>query len=110
MPKRVAIARALIMDPHLILYDEPTSELDPMSALTIAEEIVEMNCQLGTTSLVVTHDRELGLGIADRLGILFDGELLQIGSPDEIRQSRHPRIREFLEVDFRLKNPAKKAS
>lgn len=102
MRKRVAIARALVMEPHLILYDEPTSELDPLSAFTIAEEIVQLNHRTGATSVVVTHDRDLGLGIADRLGILFDGELLQVGTPDEIRQSTHPLIKKFLGVDFRL--------
>ncbi len=102
MRKRVAIARALVMEPHLILYDEPTSELDPLSAFTIAEEIVELNRRTGATSVVVTHDRELGLGIANRLGILFDGELLQVGTPDQIRQSSHPLIKKFLGVDFRL--------
>jgi phospholipid/cholesterol/gamma-HCH transport system ATP-binding protein len=102
MRKRVAIARALVMEPHLILYDEPTSELDPLSAFTIAEEIVQLNRRTGATSIVVTHDRDLGLGIADRLGILFDGELLQVGTPDEIRQSTHPQIKKFLGVDFRL--------
>jgi len=102
MRKRVAIARALVMEPHLILYDEPTSELDPLSAFTIAEEIVELNRRLGTTSVVVTHDRDLGLGIGERVGLLFDGELLQIGTPDEIRRSQHPQIKKFLGVDFRL--------
>ena len=102
MRKRVAIARALVMEPHLILYDEPTSELDPLSAFTIAEEIVELNRRTGATSVVVTHDRELGLGIANRLGVLFDGELLQVGTPDQIRQSSHPLIKKFLGVDFRL--------
>jgi phospholipid/cholesterol/gamma-HCH transport system ATP-binding protein len=102
MRKRVAIARALVMEPHLILYDEPTSELDPLSAFTIAEEIVELNRHMGATTVVVTHDRDLGLGIADRLGILFDGELLQVGTPDQIRQSQHPLIKKFLGVDFRL--------
>ncbi|MBI1176671.1 ATP-binding cassette domain-containing protein [bacterium] len=104
MRKRVAIARALVMEPHLILYDEPTSELDPLSALTIAEEIVELNRRTGATSVVVTHDRDLGLGIADRIGILFDGELLQVGKPEEIRNSNHPLIKKFLGVDFRLTN------
>lgn len=104
MRKRVAIARALVMEPHLILYDEPTSELDPLSALTIAEEIVELNRRTGATSVVVTHDRDLGLGIADRIGILFDGELLQVGKPEEIRNSNHPLIKKFLGVDFRIAN------
>jgi phospholipid/cholesterol/gamma-HCH transport system ATP-binding protein len=105
MRKRVAIARALVMEPHLILYDEPTSELDPLSAFTIAEEIVQLNRRTGATSVVVTHDRDLGFGVADRLGILFDGELLQTGTPDVIRHSKHPQIRKFLEVDFRLATP-----
>jgi phospholipid/cholesterol/gamma-HCH transport system ATP-binding protein len=104
MKKRVAIARALVIEPQLILYDEPTSELDPLSALTIAEEIVELNRRLGTTTIVVTHDRDLGLGIAERLGMLFDGELVQVGTPEAIRQSPHPQVKKFLGVDFRLTN------
>ncbi|HAV65493.1 MAG TPA: ABC transporter ATP-binding protein [Verrucomicrobiales bacterium] len=104
MRKRVAIARALVMEPHLILYDEPTSELDPLSALTIAEEIVHLNRRIGATSIVVTHERELGLGIADRVGVLFGGELLQTGKPEEIRHSRVPAIQKFLNVNFRLKS------
>lgn len=102
MRKRVAIARALVMEPQLIFYDEPTSELDPLSAFTIAEEIVQLNRRLGTTSVVVTHDRELGLGIGERVGMLFDGELLQTGTPEEIRRSSHPQIKKFMGVDFRL--------
>ncbi len=110
MRKRVAIARALVMEPHLILYDEPTSELDPLSALTIAEEIVELNRRLGTTTIVVTHDRELGLGIAERLGMLFDGELVQVGPPAEVRRSPHPQVKKFLDVDFRLTHSNRQAS
>lgn len=110
MRKRVAIARALVVEPHLILYDEPTSELDPLSALTIAEEIVELNRRLGTTSIVVTHDRDLGLGIGERVGMLFDGELVQVGTPAEIRQSQHPEIKRFLGVDFRLSTTSNRHS
>ena len=105
MRKRVAIARALVVEPNVILYDEPTSELDPLSAFTIAEEIVHLNRRTGATTVVVTHDRELGLGIADRLAMLFDGELVQIGKPEEIRRSPHPLVQKFLGVDFRLTNP-----
>lgn len=104
MRKRVAIARALVMEPNMILYDEPTSELDPLIALTIAEEIVRLNEATHTTSVVVTHDRDMGLGIADRLAILFEGEILEIGTPEEIRKSRHPLIQRFLGVDFQFKN------
>lgn len=110
MRKRVAIARALVMEPHMIFYDEPTSELDPLSALTIAEEVVELNRRMGTTSVVVTHDRELGLGIAHRVGMLFEGELVQVGTPDEIRHSPHPLIQKFLGVNFRLTTSNRQAS
>ena len=104
MRKRVAIARALVMEPHMILYDEPTSELDPMIALAIAVEIVRLNEETGATSVVVTHDRDMGLGIADRIAILFEGEILEIGTPQEIRNSQHPMIQRFLGVDFKIKN------
>jgi phospholipid/cholesterol/gamma-HCH transport system ATP-binding protein len=104
MRKRVAIARALVMEPHMILYDEPTSELDPMIALAIAVEIVRLNEATGATSVVVTHDRDMGLGIADRMAILFEGEILEIGTPDHIRDSKHPLIQRFLGVDFQIKN------
>lgn len=103
MRKRVAIARALVMEPNLILYDEPTSELDPLSALTIAEEIVHLNRRIGATSIVVTHDRELALGIADRLAVMHQGELLETGTPEQIQHTSHPAIKKFLHVNFRLR-------
>lgn len=67
MRKRAAIARALVIEPELILYDEPTSELDPVSAVVIGEEIHQLNKRIGVTSLVVSHDRDLAFGIADRI-------------------------------------------
>ena len=66
MKKRVAIARALVIEPQLIMYDEPTSELDPLSALVIGEEIVNLQERIHVTSLVVSHDRDLAFGVADR--------------------------------------------
>lgn len=103
MKKRVAIARALVVEPQLILYDEPTSELDPLIAVTIAEEIVRLNDRMGATSLVVTHDRDLAFGIADRVAILLDGRLRAIGTPAEVRQSADPDVRHFLTADFKFK-------
>lgn len=101
MRKRVAIARALVGDPQLILYDEPTSELDPMVALTIGREVVNLNRRIGATSVVVTHDRELAFGIADRIGFLVNGVLVALGTPDEVRATRHPVLEEFLAADFK---------
>jgi phospholipid/cholesterol/gamma-HCH transport system ATP-binding protein len=100
MKKRAAIARALVIEPQLILYDEPTSELDPLSSVVIGEEILKLNRRIGVTSLVVSHDRDLAFGIAHRMAVIHEGGILAIGAPDEIRHSHHPVIREFLNADF----------
>jgi phospholipid/cholesterol/gamma-HCH transport system ATP-binding protein len=106
MKKRVAMARALVIEPQLILYDEPTSELDPISAVVIGEEILTLNRRIGVTSLVVSHDRDLAFGIAHRIAVIHEGEILAVGSPDEVRRSHHPVIREFLHADFQRENPS----
>ncbi len=102
MKKRVAIARALVIEPQLILYDEPTSELDPVIAVTIGEEILRLNETTRATSVVVTHDRDLAFGIAHRIAILLDGELRAIGAPAQVRQCADPEVRKFLEADFKF--------
>jgi len=107
MRKRAAIARALIMEPDLILYDEPTSELDPLSAAMVAEEIQSLNRRLGVTSVVVTHDRQLAFGIASRIALMQSGELLTVGTPDEIRQCDLPEVRRFLDAMPNHPTPAK---
>lgn len=104
MKKRVAIARALVIEPQLVLYDEPTSELDPLIAITIGQEILELRNRTHATSLVVTHDRDLAFGIADRIAMIADGEILEIGRPDEVRRSRHPLVQKFLTADFKPKS------
>jgi phospholipid/cholesterol/gamma-HCH transport system ATP-binding protein len=101
MKKRVAIARALVIDPQLILYDEPTSELDPLSAVIIGEEILNLKERIHVTSIVVTHDRDLAFGIADRIAMMYEGELLAIGSVEEIKRHAHPVIHRFLNADFK---------
>jgi phospholipid/cholesterol/gamma-HCH transport system ATP-binding protein len=101
MKKRVAIARALVIEPQLILYDEPTSELDPISSVIIGQEILKLNQRTGVTSLVVSHDRDLAFGIAQRMAVIHEGEIIAMGKPEEVRQSSHPVIREFLNADFK---------
>jgi len=96
MRKRAAIARALVMDPQLILYDEPTSELDPLSAKVISQEIQELNRRIGATSVVVSHDRDMAFRIADRIAILYQGDIVALGGPEEVKQCDHPVIQEFL--------------
>ncbi len=101
MKKRVAIARALVIEPQLILYDEPTSELDPLSAVTIGEEILDLKERIQVTSLVVTHDRDLAFGVADRIAIMNEGNILTIGTPAEVRRHPDPLVQKFLTVDFK---------
>lgn len=100
MKKRVAIARALVADPQLILYDEPTSELDPLVSIVIGQEILNLTQRLKVTSIVVTHDRDLAFGIADRMAVLHEGRFLALGAPAEIRQSSDPLIQRFLSAEF----------
>jgi phospholipid/cholesterol/gamma-HCH transport system ATP-binding protein len=102
MKKRVAIARALVIEPQLILYDEPTSELDPLMTVTIGEEILNLKSRIQVTSLVVSHDRDLAFGVADRIGMMIEGELRAIGTPEKIRQHPDPLIQRFLRADFKM--------
>ncbi len=104
MKKRVSIARALVIEPQLILYDEPTSELDPLIAVTIGAEILRLNQRIHVTSIVVTHDRDLAFGIADRIALMNEGELIALGPPDQVKADPHPLVQRFLQADFRF-NP-----
>ena len=102
MKKRVAIARALVIDPQLILYDEPTSELDPLSAVVIGEEILNLKERVQVTSLVVSHDRDLAFGVADRIAVINEGKILAIGTPEEVKRNPDPLIQKFLNIDFKI--------
>ncbi|MBI4867767.1 MAG: ATP-binding cassette domain-containing protein [Candidatus Wallbacteria bacterium] len=97
MRKRVAVARALALAPELILFDEPTTGLDPITTTEIGLLIRRLRDDLGLTSVMVSHDIKNVMEFANRLGIHHGGELIAVGTPDEIRQSRHPFVRQFLE-------------
>jgi phospholipid/cholesterol/gamma-HCH transport system ATP-binding protein len=101
MKKRVAIARALVIEPQLILYDEPTSELDPVSAVVVGNEILRLNRRTGVTSIVVSHDRDLAFGVADRIAVILDGKIATVGTPDEVKNFNHPEVQKFLHADFK---------
>ena len=101
MKKRAAIARALVIEPQLILYDEPTSELDPLSSVVIGEEILDLNRRIGVTSLVVSHDRDLAFGIADRIAVIVEGRIVTIGTPQEVKNFSDPLVQKFLHADFK---------
>jgi phospholipid/cholesterol/gamma-HCH transport system ATP-binding protein len=102
MKKRVAIARALVIEPQLILYDEPTSELDPLMTVVIGEEILNLKRRIHNTSIVVTHDRHLAFGVADRIAMMDEGRLIAIDKPERIKQHPDSRIQKFLTADFKL--------
>jgi phospholipid/cholesterol/gamma-HCH transport system ATP-binding protein len=107
MKKRVAIARALVIEPQLILYDEPTSELDPLSAVVIGEEILNLQRRIQVTSLVVSHDRDLAFGVADRIAVINEGRILTIGTPDEVKRFDDPLVQNFLRADFKREPQSK---
>lgn len=96
MRKRVGVARAIALRPRYILYDEPTTGLDPVTTTAMDALIVRAREDSGATSVVVTHDLRSAFAVADRIAFLFRGRILQVGTRDEIRQSDQPVIREFL--------------
>ena len=105
MKKRVAISRALVMEPQLLLYDEPTSELDPVSSAMIDEIIATLRDQYRVTTIVVSHDRDLAMSIADRVGILMNGNLIHIGTPESLKNPTDKRVSDFLYPKVDLNNP-----
>jgi phospholipid/cholesterol/gamma-HCH transport system ATP-binding protein len=104
MRKRVAIARALVSEPQVILYDEPTSELDPLSSVIIGEEILDLKKRIHVTSIVVSHDRDLAFGVADRIAVINEGKILTVGTPDEVKKFNDPLVQKFLHIDFKREN------
>ena len=99
MKKRVSLARAIAFEPKILLYDEPSSGLDPVTSAKIDELIVQMQKLLGVTSIVVTHDmKKCFFILQNRIAMLYQGEMIAIGTPDEIRNSTDSRVLEFINV------------
>ncbi len=103
MARRVALARAIALDPELMLYDEPFTGLDPIALGVIAHLIKKLNDALGTTAVMVTHDVHVSLSVVDYLYFVSNGQIVAQGTPDEIRQSSDPYVRQF--VDGRADGP-----
>ena len=96
MRKRVGLARAIAMDAEIILYDEPTTGLDPITADSINDLIVDLKKKLGVTSVAITHDMQSAYKISDRIAMLYKGEIQEIGTPDEIRNTTNPIVKQFI--------------
>ena len=95
MRKRVALARSIALEPEIILYDEPTTGLDPVASEKIAQLIVDVNVRLQTTSVVVTHDIVTARTVADRVVFLHQGRFQFVGTFDEAAQGGHPVLMEY---------------
>ena len=96
MKKRVGLARALAPGPKVMLYDEPTTGLDPINADAINDLILDMQRKLGVTSVVVTHDMTNAYKVADRISMLHQGRIIETGTPDAIRETANPIVRQFV--------------
>ena len=101
MRKRVGIARALVMEPEVVFFDEPTAGLDPTNARLVAELIVTLRAGVCDTAIVVTHDIEFAIMVADQMAILHQGRFAEVGTPAEIRASSNPDVRRFLAGELR---------
>ncbi len=97
MRKRVGIARAIVGRPKYILYDEPTTGLDPVTSAVIDQLMVRMQRQLGVTSIVITHDMRSAYTVGTRIAMLYDGRVRRVGPVDEIRHTDDPVVRQFIE-------------
>ena len=99
MRKRVSLARAIAMEPAILLYDEPTTGLDPIMANVINDLIVTMREKLEVTSIAITHDMNSAYRIGDRIAMLYKGEIIEVGTPDEFKASPNPIVQQFIRGD-----------
>jgi len=96
MKKRVGLARAIAYRPEIILYDEPSTGIDPIRADAINELIIMMKAELGVTSIVITHDMVSAYKVADRIAMLYDGKIVETGRPEDIKQSENQIVQQFI--------------
>ncbi len=96
MKKRVGLARALAVEPEILLYDEPTTGLDPITADAINDLMIEMKKKLGVTSIIVTHDMVSAYKVGDRIAMLYDGKIIFEGTPDEVKNTENPYVQQFI--------------
>ena len=97
MRRRVGFARAISLKPEILLFDEPTTGLDPVISDIIAELICEMDMKLGTTTVTITHDMKVAFKVADRVAMLYDGQIIEEGTPEKFQESTNPIVRQFIE-------------
>jgi phospholipid/cholesterol/gamma-HCH transport system ATP-binding protein len=100
MKRRVATARALVMNPDLLLFDEPTAGLDPMMTRTIGDLILDLRQKVELTQIVVTHDIDLAFYVADRIAVLSEGKIIEFGPPEQIRNCAKEVVQEFIAPQF----------
>jgi phospholipid/cholesterol/gamma-HCH transport system ATP-binding protein len=108
MRKRVGLARALVLEPQILLYDEPTTGLDPVATKNVDDMIRDISRETHVTSIVISHDMASTFRIADRISMLHEGNIVESGTPQEILRSPHPFVREFVEMSgsVRMQQPA----
>jgi phospholipid/cholesterol/gamma-HCH transport system ATP-binding protein len=97
MRRRVGFARAISLKPEILLFDEPTTGLDPVISAVVAELITEMDQKLGTTTVTITHDMKVAFKIANRVAMLYQGTLIEQGTPAQFQRSANPIVQQFIE-------------
>ena len=96
MKKRVGLARAIAIDPDVVLYDEPTTGLDPIMAEEINHLIKDLNEKLNITSVIVTHDMKSAFSVASKMAMIYDGKIIAVGTPEEMRNTENPFVGQFI--------------
>lgn len=100
MRKRVGLARAVVLEPRIILYDEPTTGLDPITANSVDEMIINAQQRLGVTSVVISHDIASSFRVGDHVAMIYQGQIVDQGPPEQLRRSQHPYVQKFLSTWF----------